>query len=446
MKIVIVGAGEVGYYLAKRLISEGNDVVIIEMDTERYRRASESLDAIVIQGSGSSVKILAAAEVGSADVLIAVSALDEVNILACMIAKEMGARKCVARVRNNEFSQKDSVITAESLGIDLSVYPEQIAADAIVSLVRRSAASKVVDFEGGKLQIMALQVRDGSPIIDRTVEDIDESNPDNSFLCLCIHRDNKTIIPRGKNVYRSGDIIYFIAQKEDIPIVSKIVGYSEKGQQHVMILGAGKVGRMVAAILSSDMDVKLIEENREVAESVTEELRDTLILHGDGTDIDFLISERVEEMDCFVAVSGSEKTNLLSGLLAQYLGVKRVIIHLTTNDYIPIMNKIGMDAVVSKNIATVNAIMKYIRRGNVIAVSLFEDIEAEAIEMIPKEGSLITKKPIQNLHIPTDIIIGAVIRYSEIIIPQGDTQIQANDKVVVFLKPNLIPQIENFFN
>ncbi len=446
MKIVIIGAGEVGYYLAKRLISEGNDVIIIEIDPERYRNASESLDAIVIQGSGSSAKVLAAAEVGSADVLIAVSAMDEVNILACMIAKEMGTKKCVARIRNNEFSQKDSVITAERLGIDLMVYPEQIAADAIVSLVKRSSASKVVDFEGGKLQIMALQVRDGSPIIDRTVEDVDAGNPDNSFLCLGIYRDNKTIIPRGKNVYRSGDVIYFIAQKEDIPKVSEIVGYSEKEQQHVMILGAGEVGRMVAAILSSDMDVKLIEENREVAESVTEELRDTLILHGDGTDIDFLISERVEEMDCFVAVTGSEKTNLLSGLLAQYLGVKRVIIHLTTNDYIPIMNKIGMDAVVSKNIATVNAIMKYIRRGNVIAVSLFEDIEAEAIEMIPKEGSPITKKPIQNLHIPTDIIVGAVIRHSEIIIPQGDTQIQANDKVVVFLKPNLIPQIEKFFN
>ena len=194
------------------------------------------------------------------------------------------------------------------------------------------------------------------------------------------------------------------------------------------------------------MNVKLIEQDRDIAEEVAVNLPDTLVLHGDGTDIDFLSSERIEEMDCFVAVSGSEKTNLLSGLLAKHLGVKRVIIHVTTHEYIPLMDKIGIDAVVSKNVETVNAIMRYVRRGNVIAVSLFEDIKAEAIELIPHVGSDITKKPIKDLELPEDMIIGALIRQKEIIIPRGDTQIQPQDKVVVFLKPNLIQKVEKYFN
>jgi trk system potassium uptake protein TrkA len=225
-----------------------------------------------------------------------------------------------------------------------------------------------------------------------------------------------------------------------------LVGYSINEQQHIMILGAGSLGRMVAAELSREMSVKLIEQDRETAEEVAVDLLDTLVLNGDGTDIDFLTSERIEEMDCFIAVSGSEQTNLLSGLLAKHLGVKRVIIHITTNEYIPLMDKIGIDAVVSKNVETVNAIMRYIRRGNVIAVSLFEDIKAEAIELIPRADSYITKHPIKDLDLPEDMIIGALIRQSRIIIPKGDTRIMPEDKVVVFLKPNLIQKVEKYFN
>ncbi|HCL00484.1 MAG TPA: hypothetical protein DHW42_10330 [Candidatus Marinimicrobia bacterium] len=266
------------------------------------------------------------------------------------------------------------------------------------------------------------------------------------FLCLCIHRDAKTIIPHGQNIYRSGDVVYFIAPKEDIPGVSKVVGYNEREQQNVMIVGAGQLGKLVASQLSNSVNVKLIEQDLETAETVSAYLNETLVLHGDGTDVDLLASERIQEMDCFVAVSGSEKTNLLSGLLARYMGVQRVIIHLTTNEYIPIMNRIGMDAVVSKNITTVNAIMKYMRRGKVIAVSLFEDIDAEAIELEPKEKSLITSKPLKDLKLPADMIIGAVIRAGAITIPHGDTRIEAGDKVVVFIKPSMITKIEKYFN
>lgn len=446
MKIIIIGAGEVGYYLAKRLIGEDHNITIIENDQERYRRATETLDAIVIHDNGSSPQVLATAGVDSADVLLAVSGSDDTNILACMIAKKMGVKRCLARVHSEEFSYSKSVVTGKDIGVDLLIHPERTAAEAIIRLVEQSSALRLVTFEDNRLQIISLMIKEDSPIVNLSLEEVALKHPDISFLCLAIHRVDKTIIPRGKNVYKSGDVVYFITQEEQVSNLTRLVGYSINEQQHIMILGAGRLGRMVAAELSREMNVKLIEQDRETAEEVAVDLLDTLVLHGDGTDIDFLNSERIEEMDCLVAVSGSEKTNLLSGLLAKHLGVKRVIIHVTTNEYIPLMDKIGIDAVVSKNVETVNAIMRYIRRGNVIAVSLFEDIKAEAIELIPRTESYITKHPIKDLDLPEDMIIGALIRQSRIIIPKGDTQILPEDKVVVFLKPNLIQKVEKYFN
>jgi len=446
MKVVIVGAGEVGYYLAKRLISEGHDVTIIEQNIERQRRASETLDAIVVLGNGSSVQTQMHAEVNNSDILFAVTGMDEVNILCCSIAKKIGIGKCVARVRNDEFTRPGALITPDRFDIDLMIHPEQTAANEIVRLVERSSASKIVDFEGGKLQIMALQIKENSPIINQTLQEVMATNPQIEFLCLCIIRNDETIIPHGPNYYRSGDVVYFIARKENIAMLSELVGYAEREQQHVMIVGAGQLGSLVAAKLSTEMNVKLVEMDIDRAEDVSENLKDTLVLHGDGTDIELLASEQIQEMDCFVAVSGSEKTNLLSGLLARYLGVKRVIVHLNTHEYMPIMNRIGMDAVVSKNIATVNAIMKYIRRGNVIAVSLFEDIDAEAIEMEPKPNSVITSRPLKELKLPADMIIGAIIRDSLVIIPHGDTKIDVGDKVVIFMKPTMIMKVEKYFS
>ncbi|MGC9363151.1 MAG: Trk system potassium transporter TrkA [Fidelibacterota bacterium] len=446
MKLVIVGAGEVGYYLAKRLISEKHDITIIEQDAERQRRALETLDAIVLQGNGASVRIQQEAEVEKADILFAVTGMDETNILCCSIAKKLGVGKCVARVRNDEFTRPDAMITPDRFDIDLMIHPEQAAANEIVRLVEQSSALKIVDFEDGNLQLLALQVKNDSPLINRTLQEVGAANPQIEFLCLCIYRNNDTIIPHGSNYYRAGDVIYCIAPKNDIPALTELVGYRESEQQHVMIVGGGQVGTRIAAKLSPLMDVKLIESNFERAKEISSSLKDTLVLHGDGTDIDLLSSEQIQEADCFIAVSGSEKTNLLSGLLARYLGVQRVIIHLNTHQYMPIMSRIGMDAVVSKNISTVNAIMKYVRQGDVIAVTLFEDIDAEVIELIPKRNSRITRHPLRKMKLPTDLIIGAIVRDAVVIIPHGETQIVAGDKVVIFMKPAMINKVEKYFS
>jgi trk system potassium uptake protein TrkA len=250
MKIIIIGAGEVGYYLAKRLIGEDHNVTIIENNQERFRRASETLDAIAIHDNGSSPQVLANAGVASADVLLAVSGSDDTNILACMIGKKMGVKRCLARVHSEEFSHSKSGVTGKDLGVDLLIHPEHTAAEAIIRLVEQSSALRLVTFEDDRLQIISLMIKENSPIVNQSLEEVALKNPHLSFLCLAIYRADKTIIPRGKNIYKSGDVAYFITQEEHLNDLTRLVGYSVNEQQHIMILGAGRLGRMVAAALS----------------------------------------------------------------------------------------------------------------------------------------------------------------------------------------------------
>jgi len=446
MQIVIIGAGEVGYYLARKLIQEDHDIRLIECQNDRQKRAAETLDAIVLKGSGTSERLLREAEVDQADIFIAVTGDDEVNILACLMARKLGRARCIARVKNSEFSQPQALLSPVDLGIDLMVHPEETTAQAIVRLVESSAVSRLVDFESGELQIVAIYIKHDSPIINQTIAQVVANFSKRTFIVLCIYRDEETIIPHGSHYFRAGDTVYLITRRNDLPRIFAMIGYSEQKQQHIMICGGGQVGRRLAAVLSSYTSVKLIEKDPSAADACARELRDTLVLQGDATDVDFLVSENIYDMDCFVAVTGCEKTNLLAGLLALDQGVRRIVVHLTTQDYFPIMKRIGIDAIVSKNIATVNAILKHIRRGDIIAVSLFEDIEAEAMELSPPAGSPITQKPLKDLKLPDDLIIGAVVRGSGIIIPDGHTRIQADDKVVVFLKPTLLSQVEKLFN
>ncbi|MBO8151207.1 MAG: Trk system potassium transporter TrkA [Candidatus Neomarinimicrobiota bacterium] len=445
MKIVLVGVGEVGYYLAKKLIQENHDLYLIDVDPEKVKRASETLDAIVVQGSGSSQGVLEKVGVREADILVAASSVDEVNIVSCLIGKELGVKNVVARVRRREYIEKDSVLLREKYGIDLIVHPEKAASEEIIRLIQYPSASKIVDFGGGKLLVAAVKLGKRSKIVNKTLREVTQE-VNNVFLCLCIERNGGTIIPRGDDRYMEGDTVYLITNAKSLKLVLKSIVPGFREQQNIMIYGASNIGKMVAEVLSEDLNVKLIEGNRDEAVHASEELRDTLILQGKGTDIDLLLSEQVEHMDSFVAVSDNEETNLLSALLAKYLGVKRTLIHVNTNEYVPIINKLGVDAVVSKHLSTVNAIMKFIRRGRIISVSLFEGIDAEAIELVPKRGSYITRKPLKDLALPRNIIIGAILRNNEVIIPRGDTVVEPDDNVVVFARPEHIKKVEKFFN
>ncbi|MBO8131790.1 MAG: Trk system potassium transporter TrkA [Candidatus Marinimicrobia bacterium] len=445
MKVILIGAGEVGYYLAKKLIQENHDLYIIDNNPDKVERVSETLDAIVIHGNGASQNVLESVGAKDADILIAASSIDEVNILSCLIGKEVGVKNTVARVRSREFLKEGSVINKEKYGIDLIVHPEKVTADEIIKLIYYPYTSKIVDFGGGKLTIAAIKIKNNSRIVGKSIIEV-TSQASNNFLCLCIERDGKTIIPHGDDVFIENDTIYVISNIKDLKGVLKTIFPEYKEQQNIMIYGASSIGKMVAEKISEDLNVKLIEGNKEDAKQAAEELLDTLILLGEGTDIELLTSEQIEFMDSFIAVSDNEESNLLAALLAKYLGVKRTIAHINTNDYIPIISKLGIDSVISKNIATANAIMKFMRRGRIISVSLFEGIDAEAIELVPREKSYATKKPIKDLGLHRDILIGAIIRNNEVIIPKGDTIIEPDDNVVVFTKPYLIGKVEKYFN
>ncbi|MCH8069314.1 MAG: Trk system potassium transporter TrkA [Candidatus Marinimicrobia bacterium] len=446
MKVVIIGAGEVGFHLAKGLSEENFDITCIDISAAKCKRASENLDVIVVQGDGASPQVLKEALVQDADIAIAVTRVDEVNLIASQIAHELGARKIVARLRNTEYSRKNSIIHPEKFGIDKIIHPEMAARREIVRLVMRTAASSVVDFEGGRLQLIGVRIENGCPLIGMNLIEVRQTKASFAFSTIAILRGQNTVIPHGDFIFEPGDICYFLVRRERVNDLFKMMGKRVLATKNIMILGGGKIGRDVARSLENEIDVRLVEQDKEKAQYLAVQLEKTLVLNGDGTDIEFLKSERVDEVDSFVAVTENEQTNLLSALLAKHLGARQTIIHVSKTEYIRVMKVIGLDAVVSKNMSTVNAILEYIKSGQRLSIINFEDIAVEALELSPAPNSKITKRELKDIKFPGASVVGAVNHHGHISIPSGDTQITEEDTVLVFAFPRFIHKVEKLFN
>ncbi|MDP6593010.1 MAG: Trk system potassium transporter TrkA [Candidatus Marinimicrobia bacterium] len=446
MRIVVIGAGEVGYQLAKGLSEENLDITIIDINPDKVHRAMDTLDVIALQGDGASQEVLKEARVQEADIVVAVTRIDEVNLIASQLSHELGARKIIARLRNTDYSKKDTIIHPEKFGIDKVIHPEMAATDEIIRLVMQTAATSVDDFEGGKLQLIGLRLSNGCPVIGNVLVEIRQENPDFAFNAVCVLRGNRTIVPHGDSVFEPGDIWYFLVKKERVENLLKVFGKHIKETQNVIILGGGKIGRTVARLLQDKIDVRLIDSNQKKAEKLAQELEKTLILHGDGTDIEFLRSESIEDVDSFIAVTQNEQTNLLSALLAKHLGVRQSLVHVSTTEYIPVMKVIGMDSVVSKNMSTVKEILEYIKSDEKIIVTDFEDVDVEAIEFSPQPGCKATRNILSEIKFPSDCVVGAVNHHGHISIAQGDTQLSEEDIVLVFVMPAVLPKIEKLFS
>ncbi|MCH7732277.1 MAG: Trk system potassium transporter TrkA [Candidatus Marinimicrobia bacterium] len=446
MKVVIIGAGEVGFHLAKGLSEENFDITCIDISAAKCKRASENLDVIVVQGDGASPQVLKEALVQDADIAIAVTRVDEVNLIASQIAHELGARKIVARLRNTEYSRKNSIIHPEKFGIDKIIHPEMAARREIVRLVMRTAASSVVDFEGGRLQLIGVRIENGCSLIGMNLIEVRQTKASFAFSTIAILRGQNTVIPHGDFIFEPGDICYFLVRRERVNDLFKMMGKRVLATKNIMILGGGKIGRDVARSLENEIDVRLVEQDKEKAQYLAVQLEKTLVLNGDGTDIEFLKSERVDEVDSFVAVTENEQTNLLSALLAKHLGARQTIIHVSKTEYIRVMKVIGLDAVVSKNMSTVNAILEYIKSGQRLSIINFEDIAVEALELSPAPNSKITKHELKDIKFPGASVVGAVNHHGHISIPSGDTQITEEDTVLVFAFPRFIHKVEKLFN
>jgi len=445
MNILIIGAGEVGFQLTKRLSAEKHNITILEKDPARAHRAEEQLDALVLMGSGSSYEDLKRAKIEETDIFAAMSNMDEVNLLACRYAQKLNIPHKIARVRNPEYIESDFIFSHQEMGIDLLIHPEKETADAIVRLIRQSSATDIVEFAEGKIQLLGIRLEANSPVIHKTLQEIWSEYNNLTARIVAINRKEHTIIPSGNDVLVQGDQVFVLCDKELIPTIVKITGKENVTIQNIMILGGGLIGRYVARELEDKMNIKIIESRSEKSEEIADILRKTLVIHGDGTDMDLLALEGIIDMDSFIAVTGDDETNIISTLMARHLRVPRTIALVNKTEYLPITPTIGMDAVVSKKLLTVNAILRFIQKSTFERIVTIPGVEAEIIEIIPQADSKITKKPLKDIHFPKFSIVGAIQRDEEVIIPLGDTQIQPGDRVVIFTLPVSLGEVEKLF-
>ncbi len=445
MNILIIGAGEVGFRLAKRLSSEKHNIVILEKNPERARRVEEQLDAMIVVGSGTSFNDLLQADIKNTDIFAALSNNDEVNLLACQIAKKLDIPHKIARVRNPEFTKSNFVLSKEELGIDLLIHPEQETAKAVVRLIKQSSATDVMEFAGGDIQLVGIRLERTSPLLKKSIKDIWQDFGNLAARIVAINRKEKTIIPGGDDILIAGDQIFIICEKELTPKIVQITGKGNVSIRNIMILGGGLIGQMVANNLEEKINVKIIESSADKSEEIADVLKNTLVIHGDGTDMDLLALEGIVDMDAFIALTGDDETNIISTLMARHLKVPRTIALVNKTEYLPITPTIGMDAVVSKMLLTVNVILRFIQKSTLESIATIPGVDADILEIVPHNNSKITKKPLKKLSFPRSAILGAVRRDGEVLIPTGDTQIQSGDRVVIFSRPNALNDVENLF-
>lgn len=446
MKIIIVGAGEVGLHLARILSQERHDITVVDRNEEQLRRVNETLDVMTVEGSGSHIETLKRAGADGADLLIAVTSTDEVNLTACLLAGKLGVKKKVIRVSGPEFLEPGGPVTPEDFGIDLVIYPEGLAAQEIVRLIRRSAATDVLEFADGKIQIIGLKLDETSPLVNRKLRDIVSSYTELPFRAVAISRGISTIIPTGEDVFKKGDQVFVVSKTEHVQEMLQLSGKQTTKFEKIMILGGGRIGKQVAEELQDEFSIKLIESSKERSLQLADDLSRTMVIQGEGKDLDLLAAEGIMDMDAYIAVTRDEEDNIISCLMAKHLGVKKTIAHVEKLDYIPLANTIGIDALVNKKLSAATAILKFVRKGEIVSVATLHGVDAEVIEMVAQKNSLATKKPLGQLKFPDGAIIGCIIRDGQVTIPTGTSRIQANDRVVVFTLPKAIKDVEKFFS
>ena len=446
MRIVIIGAGEVGFHVAKALSQEDHDITVVDIDPAKCKRASESLDVIVIEGNGASPRNLSEANVQEADYVLCLTRVDEVNLIASQQANELGANKIIARLRNQQYTTQDSIIKPEKFGINHVIHPEKEACREIVKLVHHSYATQVTDFESGRMQMIGIRIEKSSPVVGKTVREICDADSEFKFGIVTVIRDGESHVPWSDFIFSHSDTAYFIVKKQHLSALMHMLGKEATETKSIIILGGSKIGRSIAEELENELNVRLIDDDREKAEWLASKLEQTMVLHGDGTDVELLKAENINDADSFIAVTESEKTNLLSGMLAHHLGVKQTVIHLSTTEYMPIVQEIGLGAVISKNMSTVNSILKFISSSQTESpVTTFDEIDVDVIELSPEPGSKVTTAPLKDIKFPEDSIVGVINSHDKLSIARGASQLTAEDTVLVFAKSNAVSKLKSLF-
>ena len=446
MKVIIVGAGEVGFHIAKRLASENKDVVVIDRNPAVLQRILDHMDVQVLEGSGCSPMILREAGISTADMLLAVTDSDEINLMACTFAKMLapGLTK-LARIRNDEYTAYGEQLASE-IGIGLIINPEVEVVRTIEHMLRAPGAVDISDLAGGRIKIAGTWIAAGNPLANTRLTELRRKAGDRQLIVAAIIRDEEVIVPTGSDEIRQGDLVYFVCEDSQLQSVFAFLGNRPGRKSNVLIIGGGNIGlRLARNLEKKPIHVKLLDKSPERCAELAEELARTIVLVGDGTDQEALLEENIGDMDVVVTMTGNEESNILSSLLAKKLGTPMAITRLNKIEYMPLVRAIGLEHIVSPRLSAVNSIFKHVRKGGVLSAVAIKD-GAEALEALAGPDSGLVGKALKDLPFPKGVLVLCIMRSENVLIPAGSDVIESGDRLFILSLTESIPDVERMLS
>lgn len=446
MKIVIAGAGEVGFHLAQLMSYEQQDITLIDSNQTVLDNASTRLDVRTINGDCSLRSTLIKAGANKADLVLSLTTSEKTNLVTALFAKNMGAKKAIARVHNQEYLQPEAIKAFNDLGIDSLISPNQLAAKEISRLLDKGAVTDYFEFEDGLVSLLGLTIHLNDALVsNRSVDEIENLTPNIHFRPIAILRGNQTIIPDAETIIRKGDHVYFIIRKNEISEILRILGKKEKQIRSVMINGGTNLGYDTAVLLQRDYSVTLIEKDEQRCKWLANNLKDVLVVNCLNYKIDQLREEGLAEMDAFVSVTDDTQVNILTSLLAGNVGVYKTVALVDSIDYTRISQNIGVDTIINKKLIAANNIFRHVRKGKIVAITGLHGLEGEIIEFMVYRDSNLTSKTIKEIKFPKGIVIGTIVRDGEAMFPSPDMKLLKEDKVIIFAMQKSIAKLEKLF-
>jgi trk system potassium uptake protein len=446
MHIVIAGAGDMGYHLAQQLSYENQDITLIDLDKDVLDNVSSHLDVLTILGDATSLEVLKNANIKGASMFMAVTTSEKTNLLAAILAKQLGAKRVIARVRNHDYLAEENKIYFQNLGIDNLISPTMLCSGEIFRMIKNSTFTDIFEFEGGKLNIVGITLDQSCSLVNRQISEMRHDHIFEDVKIIAIVRDQMTIIPRGNTIIRNNDHVFFISNKKAVSSIIDLLGQQKVAIKNVMIIGGDDMAYTTALKLEDEYRVTLVHKDKERCKWLSERLRNTLVINGDYKNIDLLIEEGLEEMEAFISLTESSETNIITSLSAKNHGVYKTIAHVDTREYIHISHSIGVDSLINKKLVAANQVTRYFRKGTVEAVSGIYGVDAEIIQYMITKNNRVTKYPLKSLHFPDTAIVAGVIRGEEVFIPDGEFVLHMDDKVIVLALPGAEAALEKLFH
>lgn len=445
MNIIIAGDGEVGFYLAKSLTELGHNLTVVDPNSDLLKRLESESDLMTQVGDATSPEVLENAGVEQCDLFLAVLHEESINLMACILAKKLKAKKTVARISNVELLASRHKQMLQELGVDEMVCPERIAAKEITNLLSNTVATEFFDFSGGLLTMNLIRLDENSSVVGMTVREISQANKSLQVRIVAVLRNGETIIPHSDFVPRAGDMVYIISRPNQMEDVKRVVGKSDFAIKNVMIAGGGRIGRFTAVTQEPKMRVTLVDEDRQRCEELSSVLNKTLIINGDATDMDLMKEEGISSADAFVAVTDSSETNILTCLHAKRLGVRRTIALVENTGFITLSQDVGIDTIINKKLITASYIARLIVKGDAVRSKWLSGTNAELIEFRVHKHSPAATRPIGDLHIPDGATVGGIVRGNTTVFPMRETQLEVDDCVVMFMFPHVVDSVARLF-